>query len=81
MHCLVTLVEGRGAGCHASWVTLQALVCNGVSFLFILFFFKKVILTRTTGSKGGMSFWVEKLDSDIRRVTNRYIHKSLNKSE
>ena len=32
MHCLVTLVEGRGVGCHASWVTLEALVCNDVSF-------------------------------------------------
>ena len=28
----MTLVEGKGAGYHGSWVTLQALVYNGVSF-------------------------------------------------
>jgi len=32
VHCLVTLVEGKRVGCHASWLTLQALDCNGVNF-------------------------------------------------
>ena len=32
MHCLVTVVEGKGAGCHASWVTLETLDCNSVNF-------------------------------------------------
>ena len=31
MPCLVTLAEEKGIGCPASWVTLQALVCNGES--------------------------------------------------
>ena len=30
--CLVTLVEGKGMSCPASWVTLQALVWNDVIF-------------------------------------------------
>ncbi len=32
MHSLVTLVERKGVECHVSWVTLEALVCNGVDF-------------------------------------------------
>ncbi len=29
VHCRVTLVEGKGANCPASWVALQVLVWNG----------------------------------------------------
>jgi len=32
VHCLVTLVEGKGVGCHTSWVTFQTLDCNGANF-------------------------------------------------
>ena len=32
MHSQVNLVEERWSGCHASWVTLEVLDCNGEAF-------------------------------------------------